>query len=105
MSNWNNVHFEGTVGKDAELRTTAKGSTMSTFDIAVYQGKEKPSMWLQVKAFSETTNITKGMKVAIDGNLYCDEWQAKDGSKRKTFGVWASNLSVIEREPIQDIPF
>lgn len=106
MSAWNSVKFEGNVGKEPERKTTAKGATLTTFSIAVYTGKEKPPMWLQVKT-TGNVDVNKGQKVRVEGSLYSDEWEAKDGNKRTTWGVWADSVTAIDRKEVkpEDVAF
>jgi len=96
MSKWNEVYFEGNIGKEPVARVTQTGNTITSFSLAVYQGKDKPTMWLTVKTMEEVA-MKKG-KVAVKGNLFFEEWQAADGETRTTWGVWASSVIPVERE-------
>jgi len=97
MSKWNEVYFEGNIGKEPTARATQTGKAITSFSLAVYQGKDKPTMWLTVKTMEEVP-MKKG-KVAVKGNLFFEEWQAADGETRNTWGVWASSVSPVEIEP------
>ena len=96
MSKWNEVYFEGNIGKEPVARVTQTGKTITSFSLAVYQGKDKPTMWLTVKTMEEVT-MKKG-KVAVKGNLFFEEWQAADGETRATWGVWASSVGSQQQD-------
>jgi len=98
MSKWNEVYFEGNIGKEPTSRTTQKGSTITSFSLAVYQGKEKPTMWLEVKSLMDVP-FTKGAKVAVRGSLFMDDWKGRDGDARQTWGVWASAVNAQGEMP------
>jgi single-stranded DNA-binding protein len=97
MSKWNDVSFEGTIGKEPVARVTQTGKTITSFSLAVYQGKEKPTMWLTIKTM-ETVDFKKGAKVAVKGNLFFEEWKASDDSTRQTWGVWASSVGSQQQD-------
>jgi single-stranded DNA-binding protein len=97
MSKWNDVSFEGTIGKEPTARATQTGKTITSFSLAVYQGKEKPTMWLTVKTM-ETVDFKKGAKVAVKGNLFFEEWKTSEGENRQTWGVWASSVGAQQQD-------
>lgn len=101
MSKWNSVFFEGNIGKEPTSRVTQKGSTITSFSLAVYQGKEKPTMWLTVNSM-HTVPFSKGAKVAVRGSLFLDEWKGKDGESRQTWGVWAESVNAQGEMPEVD---
>ena len=97
MSNWNEVYFEGNIGKEPVARVTTTGKTITSFSLAVYQGKEKPTMWLTVKTMDEVT-FAKGAKVSVKGNLFFEEWKTSEGDNRQTWGVWASSVGTQQQD-------
>lgn len=83
MYSTNFVEVEGNVGRDAEVRATAK-SPVATFSVAVWIAKDK-TLWLDVSFFDDkageiTGDIRKGDKVLVRGRL--DFWLDKEGKER-----------------------
>lgn len=102
MSQWNEVKFEGNIGKEPKATKTQKGATITSFSMAVYQGKEKPTMWLTVKTIAEVS-VKKGDKIAVTGNLFFDEWKSQEGETRQTWGVWADSVRSLSK-PVATSP-
>lgn len=98
MSKWNEVYFEGRSGKDAATKELSSGKRLSTFTVAIWQGKESPTMWLQVKAFDsgEAETVRKGDKVAVRGRLFFEVWTDKEGKERNQFGVMAERVELLK---------
>ncbi len=44
----NEVLFSGNLGKDPEISYTSGGKALTKFSIAVYQGKGKDDMWMNI---------------------------------------------------------
>jgi single-strand DNA-binding protein len=81
----------GNLGRDPELRTTGCGKSVANFSIAVSSGfgDNKRTDWFECvawerKAEAISQNLSKGSKVAIQGQIRFDEWEDKEtGQKRK----------------------
>jgi single-stranded DNA-binding protein len=102
MRKWNDCYFEGSVGKDATQRVLQNGKTITQFSFAVFQGKDKPPMWLQCKIFNEGAVVLKGEKVGVKGHLYFEEYNDREGNLRSVWGVLADEIKVIERKPNEE---
>jgi len=92
----NQVVLIGNIGRDPELKQTAKGETMASFTIATSNGyfdkqakkwNELPSDWHNIRAFGavaeQISDYSKGQRVLITGKLKADQYE-QDGQK-KTF--------------------
>lgn len=76
----------GTVGKNAELRTTQGGDNVLGFSVAVdngkdQQGNKRPATWYDAAIWGKRANslqpyITKGLKITLTGRPTC---RAHDG--------------------------
>ena len=98
----NAVTFNGTLGADPEeirgdQRTFAKGR------LAVYQGKEKPTIWLDLTAWGQweikdLMRCRKGSRVTVSGRLELREWTDRDGNSRQSYGIALSGLERHERD-------
>jgi len=101
----NVITIIGRVGRDPESRTTADGKTVVKFSVAVNRrGKEDATDWFEVQAFGRlgevmATLITKGRQVAVSGSLRIDEWIGQDGVKRKSVGIYASDIQLLDKRP------
>jgi single-stranded DNA-binding protein len=92
MSNINNVTFSGNIGKDAEVHNEGTQKEFVTFSLAVGQGKDKPTMWYQVKCFRVVAAIAKdrarkGAQVVVVGKMEMNE---KDG--RQFYAIVADQV-------------
>ena len=98
---YNKVAFTGRLGRDPEMSYTPSGKAKTTFSIAVFQGKEKDAMWLDIVAWQEVAehannDTMKGTEVQVTGRLTQDTWEDKNTKqKRKAFKVVASEVVVL----------
>ena len=98
---YNKVAFTGRLGRDPEMSYTPSGKAKTTFSIAVFQGKEKDAMWLDVVAWEEVAehannDAMKGTEVQVTGRLTQDSWEDKTTKqKRKAYKVVASEVVVL----------
>jgi len=84
----------GRLGRDPEMRYTNEGRAWCKTSLAIYQGKDKEPLWLELKAFAQAldkggwdervplalADLKKGQKISVRGKLYCDkhEYNGKD---------------------------
>ena len=78
------ITIAGRIGRDAELRTTQSGDTVSGFTVAVdvRQGREKVTNWWRVSLWgkrAEALNqyLTKGASVTVMGEFSLSEYEGK----------------------------
>lgn len=78
------ITIAGSIGKDAETRTTQGGDSVTSFNVAVAdrQGKEKTTIWFSCSLWgkrgeSVAQYLTKGSKVAVSGDLSTREHEGK----------------------------
>ena len=82
--------FFGTLGRDAEAKTSKAGKTYLKLNVRVGEG-DTPQ-WISVMAFDQEAiaaadRMLKGAKVYIEGRLSLDEWTGADGAKRHGLSV------------------
>jgi|SRR5437660_10176560 len=99
---WNKVTFTGNLGKDPEMSYTHNGNAVTKFSLAVGQGKDKPTMWLNVecwKVLAEQCHekLASGSRVEVEGRLAQDVWDGDDGKKRYAFKVVAQTVRLLKR--------
>ncbi len=92
ISKYNHLTIWGNIGKDPEVRATQTGKEITSFSIGVWQGKDKPTMWLDCKSFDPVT-FGKGAKVVVEGKLTMETWTSKEGATIKKYVVIVSGIS------------
>ena len=103
----NKVMLTGRLGKDVELRVTPNGRSVATFSVAssrnVREGDsfKEQTEWFRVVAWeklAETCSnyLHKGSHVFIEGRLQTREYQDKDGVKRYSTEVIATDMTMLD---------
>jgi single-strand DNA-binding protein len=107
MSSLNKVMLIGNLGKDPEVRFTPDGSPVATFSIATGENwtdksgnRQEHTEWHTVVAWNKLADLakrylTKGRQVYIEGRLRTREWNDRDGNKRRTTEVIASQMVLL----------
>lgn len=83
----------GTLGKDAEFRTTKNGNPMLVFSIAANVGQDA-TQWVSILAFGSLAdewndNLSKGSKVYVEGQLRLETFKGRDGEERQSLKILA----------------
>lgn len=99
----NSVVIMGRLTYEPELRATPSGVSVVRFQVAVdrsYQkaGEERKTDFIDVTAWRQTAEFVskyfrKGSMIAVEGSIQTDNFTDKDGNKRKSVQVVASNVS------------
>ncbi len=107
MSSINKVILVGRLGGDPELRYTADGVPVATFNIATSEtykdrngAKQEKTEWHRVVAWRKLGEISgeylkKGKLVYIEGKIQSREYEGKDQIKRKTFEIVATDMKML----------
>ena len=97
----------GNLGADPEVRYTQGGSPVANLSIATNEkwndksGKtQERTEWHRVVVFGATAEncakyLTKGRQVAVEGRIQTKEWEDRDGNKRYTTEIVASNVTFL----------
>lgn len=105
----NRATLIGNVTRDPESRTTATGQNVCTFGIATNmqwtdaQGvKQQRAEFHNIVAWNKLADIcsqylTKGKKVFAEGRLQTRDWEAQDGTKRRTTEIILENMIMLDR--------
>lgn len=98
----NRVIIMGRLTRDPELRRTQSGTAVASFALAVdrdFKDKEgeKKTDFIEVVAWRSTAEFVskyfaKGRMAVVEGRLQVRDWQADDGSKRRSTEVVADNV-------------
>ncbi len=106
----NKAIISGNLTRDPELRTTAGGTAVLSFSVAVNdrQKNSRTGEWEDYPNFIDCTLfgkraeslsrfLVKGAKVAIEGKLRWSQWQAQDGGKRSKVEVIVNELELMQQ--------
>jgi single-strand DNA-binding protein len=105
----NKVILIGNLGRDPEVRHTPNGAAVTNFSIATNEvwnnregQREERTEWHRVVAFGKLAEICgqylkRGKQVYIEGRLQTRSWEDRDGNKRSTTEVVATNMTMLGR--------
>ncbi len=103
----NKVILIGRLGADPEIRYTPSGAEVATFRIATSENwtnksgeKEERTEWHRIVAWRNLAKIcgeylNKGRLVYIEGRLRTRQWEDKDGNKRTTTEIEATEMKML----------
>lgn len=92
----NRVMISGNLTRDAELRTTPSGTAILSFGVAVNDRRRNANgEWEDYANFIDCTmfgrraealaqDLTKGVKVAIEGRLHYSSWEDRNSGQRRS---------------------
>jgi single-strand DNA-binding protein len=98
----------GRLGADPEVRYTPDGTMVANFRLATdLQWKDKNgeklqrTEWHRIVAYGKLAEIcsnylSKGKLIFIEGRIQTRSWEDKDGVKRSTTEIVASNMQMLE---------
>lgn len=97
----NHITLMGRLTRDPELRTTAQGTSVANWTLAVdrtwTKGEEQQTDFIDIVAWRETgefvsRNFRKGQRMLLNGRLQIRDWTDKDGNKHRTYEVVARDI-------------
>jgi len=99
----NSVVLMGRLTYEPELRSTANGLSVITFQIACDRNYAKPNEnrqtdFIDITVWRNTAEFVsryfhKGDMIALEGSIQTDSYTDKDGNRRKSVMVVASSVS------------
>lgn len=111
MASVNKVILIGNLGKDPETRYMPNGDAVTNITLATTDTwkdkngeKQEKTEWHRVTFYRKLAEIagqylTKGKQVYIEGRLETREWDDKEGIKRYTTGIIASDMKMLGGKP------
>lgn len=105
----NKVQLIGNLGANPDVKTMESGKKLARFSIAtneVYKNakgeKVKETQWHHVIAWGKLAEIVekylqKGSEVAVEGKLVYHDYNDKDGNKKHTSEIQASELLMLTK--------
>jgi single-strand DNA-binding protein len=103
----NKVILVGRLGRDPETRYTGSGQAVANFSVATDETykdrngeRQKRTEWHKIVVWGKQAEIAqqylkKGSLVFIEGRIQSREWQDKEGQKRTSFEIVASNFRML----------
>ena len=103
----NKVILIGRLGADPEIRYTPSGAEVATFRMATSESwtnksgeKEERTEWHRIVAWRGLAKIcgeylNKGKLVYVEGRLRTRSWEDRDGNKRTTTEIEASDMKML----------
>lgn len=105
----NRVCISGNLTRDPELRSTAGGTSVMGFGVAVNERRKNSQTgeWEDYPNFVDCTlfgkraevlvqYLSKGTKVAVEGRLHYSSWE-KDGQRRSKLDVTVDEVELMSR--------
>ena len=105
----NKVILVGRLGRDPETRYTGGGQAVANFSVATDESyksrsgeRQKRTEWHKIVVWGKQAEIAqqylkKGSLVFIEGRIQSREWQDKEGQKRTSFEIVATNFRMLGR--------
>jgi len=103
----NKAMIIGNLGADPEVRYTQSGTAVGNLRIATNEKwtdksgqRQERTEWHRVVVFGKTAEncskyLKKGRQVYVEGRIQTNEWQDKEGNKRYTTEIVATNVTFL----------
>ncbi|MFO7697202.1 MAG: single-stranded DNA-binding protein [Anaerolineae bacterium] len=116
MPSLNRVQIIGNLGKDPEIRYTAKGTPITRFSVAVNRRwtstdgeHHEQTEWFSVEAWGKLGEfgqkyLRKGRLVYVEGELRTERWEDEKGEPRSTTRIHAERVELLDRRPEEPEP-
>lgn len=107
MSSLNKIMLIGNLGRDPEIRYTPEGTPVANFSIATSENwtdksgtRQEHTEWHNIVAWNRLADLcqkylAKGRQVYIEGRVRTREWNDRDGNKRRTTEVIATQMVLL----------
>ncbi len=116
MAGLNKVMLIGNLGADPEMRYTANGNAVTTFNVAVnrtYSGpdgeRKEETEWFTVVTWNKLAEtcsqfLQKGRRAYVEGRLQTRSWDGQDGQRRYKTEVIANTVLFLDRAQAAPLP-
>jgi single-strand DNA-binding protein len=98
----NNLNAIGNVGKDAELKYTAKGDPICNFSFALTSGygDKQVTTWVNCALFGKRAEtlapmLLKGTKIGVEGQLTNRPYTSKDGAEKLSLELRVNEVTLL----------
>jgi single-strand DNA-binding protein len=102
MPTLNQVSFIGRLGKDPVSDVTSNGKQYTKFTLAIDQGKNAETMWLNITCWDKLAETVKkyartGMLVFVQGKLQMRKYKDKNKANQISIEVIATIVQLLEK--------
>jgi single-strand DNA-binding protein len=123
MSSLNKVMLIGRLGRDPEVRHTPEGTAVASFSLATSEfwtdkngTRQERTEWHNIVAWNKLAELSrrylaKGRQVYVEGRIRTRDWDDKEGNKRRTTEIIATQILFMgsradqaEVSPVQAAP-
>lgn len=106
----NSVNLLGRLAQNPELRSTATGTSVTSFDLAVNvpsKDRDTPPDYIPIVCWGQTAEfacryLAKGRQIVVEGRVSTRKWTDTDGKNRKAVEVTASRLHFADSNRATD---
>jgi len=107
MASFNKIIIVGYLGRDPEMRYTPQGTAVCNFSIATTEKRrdkagdnQEVTTWFRVNAWNKLAELanqylSKGKQVYVEGRLRQDEYTDREGNRRQTLEVTATEIHFL----------
>jgi single-strand DNA-binding protein len=107
MSSFNKIIIVGHLGRDPELRYTPQGHAVCSFSVATTEKRKDTTgeqqditTWFNISVWNRQAEVanqylSKGRQVYIEGRLRTREYTDKDGARRTSLDVTATDVQFL----------
>ena len=108
----NKAVIVGTLGKDPEIRYSARGNAVVNLSVATNESwkdrdtgePQQRTEWHRIVIFGKLGEIAsqylkKGSQAYFEGRLKTSKWQDESGGNRYTTEIIASEMQMLDRRP------
>src|SRR3981081_4303124 len=110
------VTLLGNMGADPEVRYSATGQALVSFNVAVNQVRKGPDgerqentevfrIRVPTRQNDFVQRLSKGTRVLVLGRLDIGHFQGRDGTMRTSFDVWAEEIQAMTTRGAPTEPF
>ena len=105
MADINSINVTGRITADFELRHTTSGTAVCDIPVAINSGwgDKQKTIFIDVTVWGKTgescsQHLGKGSPIGVTGRLDFEQWDGKDGERRKKYKITADNVSFLPRQ-------
>lgn len=103
----NQVILIGNLTADVELKQTTNKKSVTSFTIAVSNGKDRPADFINCVAWEKTAEllsqyVKKGHKIGVQGKVSTRSYDDKDGKKVYVQEILVREIEFLESKPKQE---
>ena len=109
MVGLNKIIVIGNLGTDPEMRYTANGNAVTSFNLATSRAytaadgeRKQETEWFRVVSWNQLAEhvnqyLSKGRRAYVEGRLHSDRWEGQDGQTRFTNEIIANTVLFLDR--------